>query len=165
MVSVFVEKKQRYCTSLYTLQPAVLCIRCQMELWMLIRDLVPLSLQIQMKYETETSRFGFTNGAAGVQEVINSAFWQMVLLHLQRKRSWKNGHSFQLCLLKTRKHSADKLPTDVRSQQFFLSEWILYFSKSGLTLSETLNKNKKEINLNKSPAVPLAFKRKGYYFP
>lgn len=61
--------------------------------------------------------FGFTNGATGVQEVINSAFWRMVLLHLQRKRSWKNGHSFQTCLLKTWKHS--KLPTHVRSRQFF----------------------------------------------
>ena len=41
----------------------------------------------------------FTNGASGVQEVISSAFWLMVL-HLQRKRSWKNSHSLQMCLLK-----------------------------------------------------------------
>lgn len=38
--------------------------------------------------------------------------------------------------------ASSKLPTseaDVRSRKRFLSKWILYFPKSGLTLSEKLN--------------------------
>lgn len=93
----------------------------------------PLTLLLHM--QKQTCGFGFPRRASGDQEVVNSAFWLIVLLHPQRKKGPERmaAHS---------KWASSKLPpseTDVRSRKRFLSKLILYFPKSGLTLSEKVN--------------------------
>lgn len=66
-----------------------------LEVWMLNRDPLTLLLHMQKK----TCGFGFAHKASGDQVVVNSAFWLIVLLPPQRKRSWKNGYAFQMGFL------------------------------------------------------------------
>lgn len=107
--------------------------------------------------ETETCRFGFTNGATGVQEVIHSEIWRMVLLHFHRKKVLKERPFFPNVLIE----NVEALEAADRCQVMVLFSHIInpLFQKVRFNLewNTEFKKKKKEINLNISPAVPLTF--------